>query len=410
MQVFNNERGGTLVMVLLLVIVFTIVGIGLLTMNISASKQFDKKEEQVQARHLAEMGILHYQAAVDEAVRAYNISYDTEAATSSFEDYMSGLLQMANGVRVGEQTANTGKYIVTGEGNGILDSSSEKIVFAVTSEGFARKTSKVVEAEVTVSSLEGSGDSDGSGSNSGGNGNSGNGSGTQGNGGTNPLPESDVTEKVSSLEVNNESRSYKGSLDVLGSAKVGTVKDGQAKLAIGNDFFLRSNSNIGYGQSSQTEVNVGGNMKSKGSIDFGHGMYSETKVVVGGDFTVEANITIGNGQDSITGFAIGGDFISSTTVEIARNHGSVACVIVYGNARLSNHGILAGSDGKFYVYGETYINGVPQGNTYKPPANLDQLNCPALPSTPDPDDKNPPNASDQYNWAVEPDVHAVYKK
>ena len=47
-------------MVLLLVVVFTILGMGLLSINISSTKQFNKKEEQVQARHLAEMGILHY--------------------------------------------------------------------------------------------------------------------------------------------------------------------------------------------------------------------------------------------------------------------------------------------------------------------------------------------------------------
>ena len=53
-------------MVLLLVVVFTILGMGLFSMNISSTKQFNKKEEQVQARHLAEMGILHYKAKVQE--------------------------------------------------------------------------------------------------------------------------------------------------------------------------------------------------------------------------------------------------------------------------------------------------------------------------------------------------------
>ena len=43
----RNEHGNALLMVLMVVVVFTILGAGLLTMNVSASKQFDKKEEQV---------------------------------------------------------------------------------------------------------------------------------------------------------------------------------------------------------------------------------------------------------------------------------------------------------------------------------------------------------------------------
>lgn len=68
----KNERGSTLFMVLMLVIVFTILGIGVLSLNISASKQFDKKEEQVQARHQAEMGVLHYQNQLKERVKTHN--------------------------------------------------------------------------------------------------------------------------------------------------------------------------------------------------------------------------------------------------------------------------------------------------------------------------------------------------
>ena len=72
MKIRYNERGGALLVVLLLVVVFKVVGMGLLTMNISAAKQFNKKEEQVQARHLAEMGVLHYKAEVKQTVDDYH--------------------------------------------------------------------------------------------------------------------------------------------------------------------------------------------------------------------------------------------------------------------------------------------------------------------------------------------------
>ena len=41
-------------------------------MNISSTKQFNQKEEQVQARHLAEMGILHYQKQLKPMVENHN--------------------------------------------------------------------------------------------------------------------------------------------------------------------------------------------------------------------------------------------------------------------------------------------------------------------------------------------------
>lgn len=72
MKLLNNERGGALLMVLLIVLVFSILGMSLLAMNISAAKQFNKKEETVQARHQAEMGVLHYKAEIEKHVAAAN--------------------------------------------------------------------------------------------------------------------------------------------------------------------------------------------------------------------------------------------------------------------------------------------------------------------------------------------------
>ena len=70
----GNERGSALLIVLMLVVIFTVLGLGLLTMNISASKQFSKKEEQVQARHMAEMGLLHYKKEINNEVMSYSFT------------------------------------------------------------------------------------------------------------------------------------------------------------------------------------------------------------------------------------------------------------------------------------------------------------------------------------------------
>lgn len=68
MRYIVNEKGYALLMVLMLILLFTVLGMGLLSMNINASKQFNIKEEQVQARHQAEMGVLHYEAVLKEKV------------------------------------------------------------------------------------------------------------------------------------------------------------------------------------------------------------------------------------------------------------------------------------------------------------------------------------------------------
>lgn len=70
MGVLKNQKGYALLLVMLLVVLFTILGVGLLTMNMNASKQFNMKEDQVQARHLAEMGLLHYQTALEKSIIA----------------------------------------------------------------------------------------------------------------------------------------------------------------------------------------------------------------------------------------------------------------------------------------------------------------------------------------------------
>lgn len=70
MKFIKTQKGYALLLVMLLVVLFTILGMGLLTMNMNASKQFNLKEEQVQARHLAEMGLLHYQSVLEKSVSA----------------------------------------------------------------------------------------------------------------------------------------------------------------------------------------------------------------------------------------------------------------------------------------------------------------------------------------------------
>jgi type II secretory pathway component PulK len=60
----KNQKGYVLLIVLMLIMVFTVLGLSLLTLNITSAKQFNNKEKIVQARHTAEMGALHYKAHI----------------------------------------------------------------------------------------------------------------------------------------------------------------------------------------------------------------------------------------------------------------------------------------------------------------------------------------------------------
>lgn len=60
----KNQKGYVLLIVMVLIMVFTVLGLSLLTLNITSAKQFNNKEKIVQARHTAEMGALHYKAHI----------------------------------------------------------------------------------------------------------------------------------------------------------------------------------------------------------------------------------------------------------------------------------------------------------------------------------------------------------
>ncbi|PKH11444.1 hypothetical protein [Planomicrobium sp. MB-3u-38] len=69
MKTFKNEKGYALLMVLMLILLFTVLGMGLMATNMNSAKQFSTKENQVQARHQAEMGVLHYGVVLEDKVK-----------------------------------------------------------------------------------------------------------------------------------------------------------------------------------------------------------------------------------------------------------------------------------------------------------------------------------------------------
>lgn len=86
MKTFKNEEGYALLMVLMLIILFTVLGMGLMATNMNSAAQFNTKEQQVQARHQAEMGVLHYVTQAEELLEERNQSITNSPANAANAD------------------------------------------------------------------------------------------------------------------------------------------------------------------------------------------------------------------------------------------------------------------------------------------------------------------------------------
>ncbi|KXH87303.1 hypothetical protein [Sporosarcina sp. HYO08] len=144
MKIRNSERGSALLIVLLLVVVFTLLGMSLLTMNISAAKQFKKKEERVQARHLAEMGVLHYKAEVEKIV---------EQAVSSNDEDIDSLKNNIVGISIPE----VGYGYKVKRINSIYDNVEERLQIKIESLGepISGTTRSKIEATIVINTKNG---------------------------------------------------------------------------------------------------------------------------------------------------------------------------------------------------------------------------------------------------------------
>ncbi|WP_223638375.1 hypothetical protein [Planococcus sp. 4-30] len=152
MQRLTNEKGYALLFVMLLVVLFTILGLGLLLMNANASKQFSLKEDQVQARHYAEMGLLHYQALVEETVELYKFTATQTGATTALAKSRQELCTKIKNIGSIQKSGNGSTYKVPSAGlTGCSTGDSGKITVTMKSTGIAESgTTKLVEGSMEV--------------------------------------------------------------------------------------------------------------------------------------------------------------------------------------------------------------------------------------------------------------------
>ena len=144
MRVRNNEHGGALAMVLLLIVVFTVLGMSLLIMNISATKQFSKKGEQVQARHQAEMGLLHYAAEINEELKSSPFVKSVgETEIETLEKNQTELCRNLKTIAPPSISENSRGYI-TNEVKDCEIGEDGKLLVEVYSKGTSKETTKEI--------------------------------------------------------------------------------------------------------------------------------------------------------------------------------------------------------------------------------------------------------------------------
>lgn len=152
MKQLKNEKGYALLFVMLLVMLFTILGFGLLLMNVNASKQFSIKEDQVQARHYAEMGLLHYQALVEDAVEAYKFTATRAGANTAISKSRQELCNKIQAIGKVEQSRVGSSYKVpTAKLSGCAVGDLGEITITMSSTGIAQSGKiKLVEGSMEV--------------------------------------------------------------------------------------------------------------------------------------------------------------------------------------------------------------------------------------------------------------------
>ncbi|WP_281864451.1 hypothetical protein [Planomicrobium okeanokoites] len=136
MKTFKNEKGYALLMVLMLILLFTVLGMGLMATNMNLAKQFSTKENQVQARHQAEMGVLHYGVVLEDKVKRSSATAiscsDVEKLLGPSKKLSEGkyYIEPASGSTSCKEIDSSKLLEVTIKSTGIIDGNTNKKVEA----------------------------------------------------------------------------------------------------------------------------------------------------------------------------------------------------------------------------------------------------------------------------------------
>lgn len=348
----NNEKGSTLVMVLLIAVIITILGASLFAMNMSASKQFTNKEEQVQARHLAEMGVMHYQAKISDIVKEVKFKkyYDSDGnylKDKSTREYKQAVCNTANIGELISDGPEIGTYFVERNASknimcGNIQSDTEYLIIYIKSAGKVREnsnSSKEIEAEIILTSSRISEDKE------------------------------NEDKDDEGLKENEENQPPTG--DGVEKYDDFLVRQGEHLLK-SNHVYVSGNLNIdeGGGKNSSS-LNVRKDLYIEGEISFNN----HACIVVEGDLTVLGNIDIKNKNN--------------------------AAIVVFGDAYFGNE-LKSKSSEVIYVKGEVSGNNVLDLPPFENWKLNQEINCKIT------GNETEESEVENLEWKVQPEVNPVY--
>ncbi|WP_394119704.1 hypothetical protein [Planococcus donghaensis] len=300
MSRIQNQKGYALLLVMLMVVLFTLMGMGLLAMNMNAAKQFNTKEEQIQARNQAEMGVLHYKASAEKLIEERNkkiVALDKKAINIKSQEELINLDFCESLMKplARDSDIDDGSYIVSFiqfEGEDCL-TGSNMMEIKINSTGTMGKinsqsksgSEKKIEAEIKMQKFTGA---------------------TDGNSNPDSNPDSNLEDFV----VINED----------------TLIPNGAYTPPGKSLYFKKDLNVAPGNSGGgTDVVIAKDLK----VDLKMNLKNHGCFIVRNDLIVEGELYIG----------------------------SKMSLFIYGDAYLPRSIILQNKNAKLYVNGDVYIGG-----------------------------------------------------
>jgi len=349
MKYKNNEHGGALLMVLLLVFVFTILGMGLLTMNISSAKQFNKKEEQVQARHQAEMGILHYSAEINEKIKSNPfVKIETDTEKVALEKNRNVLCSNIKTIAP-PSLSEDGRGYITGKVMDCEIGDDGKLLVEISSKGNSEKTIK----EIIGTAI--------------------------------------ITPPIIRKEENNQ---FQKPVRPNGYNPKSELPEDSPLYVEVNGPVTTKKETLSYGT---LVINKAPNNQATLKVNGGNGfkLTVAKDLYIGGDFdsqnhsciTVKGNLTI-----------LGTSYLGNKSI-----------IVVYGNAYFEKEPTLQNGNAGIYVAGNTFVGNPPvKSDKYKASPPFNKKECKKPNDFQGPYDPGNPSQN-VYHWKLESELNPVYK-
>ncbi|WP_318508183.1 hypothetical protein [Bacillus sp. T3] len=141
----GNENGSSLIVVLLVVAVFSILGLSLITLTASTTTQVSKTGNNLKATNVAEMGVVHLQEEIHQIVTTNN--------GKTLEE-LKVLLEnnLPSNIRFQSQTGNTPNYrVVRNEPVKIEKvNNTDRLIIPFTISGYSNQEQKSITGRVIV--------------------------------------------------------------------------------------------------------------------------------------------------------------------------------------------------------------------------------------------------------------------